>query len=92
LVLDKVTVKLKGRVLFWQYTPKKHKRFGMKLHKLCDGNRYLYDMTTYLEQLLNAAFNITPTHGTVLQLTRKIQGVGHILFMDNNFFITSTVF
>jgi hypothetical protein len=49
-------------------------------------------MTTYLgEQLLNAAFNITPTHGTVLQLTGKMQRVGHILFMDNHFFIASTV-
>jgi len=35
------------------------------------------------EQLLNAALNITPTHGRVLQLTRKVEGVGHILSMDN---------
>jgi len=35
------------------------------------------------EQLLNAALNITPTHGKVLQLTRKVEGVGHILFTDN---------
>jgi len=49
-------------------------------------------MTTYLEQFLNAAFNIMPTHGTVLQLTRKMQGVGQILFMDNHFFIATTVF
>lgn len=86
-------MKLKGRVVFWQYTPKKHKRFGMKLYKLCDGNGYMYNMTTYLgEQLLNAAFNIMPTHGTVLQLKRKMQGDGHILFMDKHFFIAATVF
>jgi len=41
---------------------------------------------------LNAAFNIMPIHGTVLQLKRKMQGVGHILFMDNYFFIATTVF
>ena len=69
--------------MFWQYIPKKHKRFGMKLYKLRDGNGYMYNMTTYLEQLLNAAFNITPTHGTVLQLARKMQGFGQMLFMDN---------
>jgi hypothetical protein len=45
----------------------------MKIYKLCDGNEYMYNMTTYLgEKLLNAAFNIMPTHGTVLQLTRKM--------------------
>jgi len=38
LVLDEVIVKLKGKVVFWQYTSKTHKRFGMKLYKLCDGN------------------------------------------------------
>jgi hypothetical protein len=93
LALDEVIVKLKGRVVFWQYTPKKHKRYGMKLYKLCDGNGYMCNMTTYLgEQLLNAAFNIMPIHGTVLQLKMKMQGVGHILFMDNHFFIAATVF
>jgi len=46
LALDEVIVKLKGRVVFWQYTPKKHKRFGMKLYKLCDGNGHMYNMTT----------------------------------------------
>jgi hypothetical protein len=35
------------------------------------------------KQLLNAASSITPTHGKVLQLTRKVEGVGHILSMDN---------
>ena len=35
------------------------------------------------KQLLNAASNITPTHGTVLQLTRKVEDVEHILSMEN---------
>jgi hypothetical protein len=79
-------------VVFWQYTPRKHKRFGMQLYKLCDGNGYMYNMTTYLEQHLNAVFNIMPIHGTVLQLKRQMQGAGHILFMDNHFFIAATIF
>lgn len=41
LALDEVIVKFKGRVVFWQYTPKKHKKSGMKLHKLCNGNGYI---------------------------------------------------
>jgi len=35
------------------------------------------------KQLLSTASNITPTHGTVLQLIRKVEGAGHILSMDN---------
>jgi hypothetical protein len=43
-------------------------------------------MAVYLgKQILNAASNITPTHGRVLQLTREVEGVGHKLFMDNYF-------
>jgi hypothetical protein len=46
----------------------------------------MYDRAVYLgKQLLNAASNITPSHGTVLQLTREMEGVRHKLFMDNYF-------
>jgi hypothetical protein len=56
LALDKVIVKFKGRVVFWQYIPKKCKRCGIKLYKLYDSNGYMYDMAVYLgKQLLNAA-------------------------------------
>jgi hypothetical protein len=37
------------------------------------------------KQLLNAASNITPTYGTVLQITREVEGIGHKLFMGNYF-------
>ena len=36
LPLDKVIVMYKGRVIFRQYIPKKHKRSGIKIYKLCD--------------------------------------------------------
>jgi hypothetical protein len=36
LAIDEVIVKFKGRVLFKQYIPKKRKRFGIKMFKLCD--------------------------------------------------------
>ena len=48
LVVGEVIVKFKGRVIFKQYIPKKCKRFGIKLYKLCDSNGYTYDMDVYL--------------------------------------------
>ena len=48
LAVDEVIVLYKGRVVFWQYIPKKHKRFGIKIYKLCDSLGYTYDMSVYL--------------------------------------------
>ena len=36
LAVDEVIVQFKGRVVFRQYIPKKRKRFGIKIYKLCD--------------------------------------------------------
>jgi hypothetical protein len=80
LAVDEVTVKYKGRVGFQQYIPRRQKRFGIKLYKLHDNKVYTYDMVVYLgEQCANAAENVTPTHRTVLQLTRRVEGVRHKL-------------
>jgi len=40
LAVDEVIVKFKGRVLFKQYIPKKRKRCGIKMFKLCDSTEY----------------------------------------------------
>ena len=59
----------KGRVVFRQYIPKKHKRFGIKIYKLCESQGYTYDMSVYLgKQWQHATAQITAIHGTVLQL------------------------
>ena len=42
LAVDEVIVKFKGRVLFKQYIPKKRKRFGIKMFKLCDCWIYIW--------------------------------------------------
>jgi hypothetical protein len=43
-------------------------------------------MVAYLgKQRENADENVTLTHGRVLKLIRKAEGVGHKLFMDNYF-------
>lgn len=86
IAVDEVIVLFKGRVIFRQYIPKKHKRFGIKIYKLNDTLGYTYDMQVYLgKQKEMANENVSAIHGTVLQLTRRVEGVGHKLFMDNYF-------
>ena len=83
LVVDEVTVKFKRRVVFKQYIPKKCKRFGIKMYKLCDSSGYTYDMDLYLgKDRQRATQHLTATHATVTNLTRRV-GVGHKLYMEN---------
>jgi hypothetical protein len=63
LAIYEVIVLLKGRVLFKQYIPKKHKRFGIKMYKLCG---YTYDMKVYAgKEKQRRAQDVTVTHATV---------------------------
>lgn len=48
IAVDEVIVLFKGRVIFRQYIPKKHKRFGIKIYKLNDSLGYTYDMRVCL--------------------------------------------
>jgi hypothetical protein len=50
LAVDEVIVKFKGRVVFEQYILKKHKRFCIKMFKLCDSTGYTCDMNVYLSK------------------------------------------
>lgn len=62
LAMDEVVVLHKGRVVSWQYIPKKHKRFGIKIYKLRDSLGYTYDMSVYLgKQRQHATAEITAT-------------------------------
>jgi hypothetical protein len=49
--MDEVIVLCKARVIFKQYIPKKHKRIGIKIHKLCDKTGYAYDMQVYVGRI-----------------------------------------
>jgi len=40
LAVDEVIVLFKGRVIFREYIPKKHKQFGIKIYKLCNALGY----------------------------------------------------
>jgi hypothetical protein len=86
LAVDEVIVLFKARVIFRQYIPKKHKRLGIKIFKLCDALGYTYDMSVYLgKQRLLATQEMSATHGTVLDLVRRVEGLGHKLYMDSYF-------
>jgi len=86
LAIDEVIVPFKGRVVFRQYIPKKCMRFSIKMFKLCDSAGYAYDMKVYLgKDRRRTAQHVTATHATVTELTRKIEGCGHKLYMDNFF-------
>jgi len=84
--VDEVIVKFKGRVIFKQYIPKKRKRFGIKIYKLCDETGYTYDMRVYLGRNSHfATDDMTATHATVRHFTSRVEGLGHKIFMDNFF-------
>jgi hypothetical protein len=82
LTEDEVIMIFKGRVLF-QQTSEKKRRFIRKLYELCDVTGYREDLTIYLGiQLASTGADIILEHGTVLQLKRKVEGVGSRLFVD----------
>ena len=86
LAIDEVIVLFKGKVAFKQYIPKKHKHFRIKIYKLCNKTGYTYDMEVYLgKDKKSAMTDMTVTHATVKQLTRRVQWRGHKLHMDNYF-------
>jgi len=56
------------------------------MFKLCDSTGYMYDMKVYMgKDRQRTAQHVTATHATVTELTRKIEGRGHKLYMDNFF-------
>ena len=47
LAVEELIVLCKVTVISRQCIPKKHKRFGIKIYKLCDETGYACDMTIY---------------------------------------------
>ena len=86
LAVDEVIVKYRSRVIFRQYIPKKRKHFGITVYKLCDEAGYTCAMGVYLgKDSQSATVDMTATHATGRHLTRRVEGLGHKLFMDNFF-------
>jgi len=48
LAVDEVIMLYKRRLVFRQCIPKKHKRFGIEIYKLCNFLGCTYDMSMYL--------------------------------------------
>jgi hypothetical protein len=90
-LLKKLLFPSNGMVILKEYMPKKRKRFGIKMFKLWDLTGYTYDMKVYLGKgRQRTAQQVTATHARVTELTRKIEGRGYKLYMDN--FISSPEF
>ena len=84
--MDEVIVKFKGKVIFRQDIPKKRKHFSIKIYKLCDESGYTHYIRMYLGRNSHSVTDdMTATHTTVRHLTRRVQGLGHKIFMDNFF-------
>ena len=85
LVIGKVIVPFMGRVIFKHYLQKRCKCLSIKIFRLCDLIGYMYDMKVYLgKDRQHMAQNVTATHATVTELTRKL-GHGQKLYKDNFF-------
>jgi len=82
LAVNGVIMLYKGRVVFQQYIPKKHKRFGIKIYKLSYSLGYTHDIG---KQQQHATAQMRAMHGMVLQVIRRVKGLGHKIFMDNYF-------
>ena len=85
LATDEVIVSSKARVRFKQYIQKKCKHFGFKIFKLCDSTGYTITWKYEGKDRQRTAQHLTATHATVTELTRKIEGCGHKLYMENLF-------
>ena len=84
--MDEMVVLYKGRVTFRKCVAINNEKFGIKTDKLCDLLCYTCDMIVYLgKQRQHVAAQITATHGTVLRVIRRDDGLSHEIFMDNYF-------
>jgi hypothetical protein len=81
LAVDEIIVLFKSRVIFTHYMPKKHKRFGINLYKLCGSKGYTYNV--YLGKDRKHATPSTATHVTVRGLPARIEHKGHKLYIGS---------
>lgn len=77
--IDEIILFFKGKVVFRQYIHKKHKRFGKRIHKLCDCLDKTYCMKAVRKEASRCHCWCDNKHGTMLQL---VEDVGHKLYME----------
>jgi hypothetical protein len=92
LAIDEVVVLFRGMVVFRHCLPKKREGFIMKIYKLCDSNGYTYDLKVHLgKDRQSTAQRLTAARAIVTELTRKVEGHGHKLYV-NDFFSSPALF
>ena len=89
--IDECMIPFKGRLGIKQYIKSKPTKWGIKAFLLCDSaTAYCYRFEIYIAK--NSVFegeNLGLTTAVVLNLTKGIENMGHILYTDN--FYTSPV-
>jgi hypothetical protein len=89
--VNEIIVSFKGRVIFKEYIPKKHKQFGIKHYKLCDSRGYTYYDSGFRQtQEMCDAFRDSYT-GNLTGLAARIEYVRHKLYVDS-FFSSQALF
>jgi len=90
--VDEIIVKFMGSAIFRQYTPKKRKPFDIKIYGVFDESGYIYDTRVCLvKDFCSATDDMTATHVAVRNLTCRVEGLGHKIFM-NSFFSSPRLF
>jgi hypothetical protein len=83
LAVNEVIVLCKGRVILKHYIPKKHKKFGIKICKLCDSKRYMYNISVNLGKgQKHATATKTATHASVTGLATRIENLYSTMFLN----------
>jgi hypothetical protein len=87
VAVDRVTELFKGRVIFKPYIPKKHKRFSIKIYKLCNKTGWLHLQYEHTcgKGWQNSTQTMKVIHVKVQSLTTRVDGVGHKRYMENFF-------
>jgi hypothetical protein len=78
-----MTVLFTGTVKFKQHILK-HKRYEIKIYKLCDPKGLKYECV-FRQKKQRASPSITATYATVTGLAVRLENVGHKLHTDNFF-------
>jgi len=71
-------------VISKQYILRKHKRFGIRLYKLCVPKGYTYNMSKYLGKDRQCARSaMTTTHTTASRITASLENARNKLYVEN---------
>ena len=84
LTIDECMVSYKGRIIFLQYNPFKHEKWGIKCFAITDSSTgYIYKIIVYSgkEHAFNKKLGLG--YSMVTKLLEGLENKGHIIFFDN---------